>query len=340
MTSNWLPGRISMKDRSLMARSLAAFIASGESHEKAFSSLAKGTNRSLLRSTLLHTSEELRKDELISVIKKKEFLFGSLFRTVIESGESSGTTVISLFHLAEFYDRQIQLEKTVFRKLFSTLVMTCGAIGALFTIAGILISTIGDKWLDFTAQLPVLRNVAVFSSTSILNYNGMGILLIVMLFTLLFFLTLFTVRIPIIEAGIWKLPLIGNWRRSATIQRFFLSLSLLLTGGMDLERAIQCSAAESRSGHLSRITEYLLAIKPVSLNSMAKTLESYSIIPYLIEKKVTESTSPQSSGELFKKIGHFYQGVIVESTSAVAIVAGPLIIAVTGILIFSILIGL
>ncbi|MBN1128023.1 MAG: type II secretion system F family protein [Chitinispirillaceae bacterium] len=340
MKTDWSYGQMTIRERSLIARSLAALIVSGSSYEKAFASIAEQTGSGALRSTLLRMHEELKKSDLVSLLKKQEKLFGSLFRTVIETGESTGTTVLSLLRLADYYDQQAHLKKTVTGKIGNSALITIGTIGALLFAAYFLLDRAEGNAVAETAQQNVITSIALAISTFILSFNGMVFLLLSAILPLLFITGIFMVRLTVLETVIWKIPLFGEWRRKNALQCFFLTLSLLLTGGVALESAIRCASAESRSGSLCRIFALLAASPPVTMNSLADLLESQKLIPYLVGKRLSESMPPTDNADLVKKTGLFYQEAIIQSASAAVIVLGPLLIAITGLLLFSLLAAL
>jgi type II secretory pathway component PulF len=331
-------GRLGDSELAGVARSLATLMAAGWPHEKILPAMAERTSQKQVRDALVQISKKTdNAHSLATTFSQWEELFGSLFCEMLRTGETRGTLPATLLRLAEFYEQQRYLTKTVVQKIRQPLLVIAVSIGAIVAVAAYLVSCA-------STTITVSSNRYVILTEIISYLHSRSALMLLSAFTLIVLVLstglLNTVRLRPFEKIGWGIPLLGSWVRKARLQRFFLSIATALMGGMTLEPSIKYAIMQSNSGLIRQAIISGNSGIPQRLDGLMALLESKKLISPLIKETLKDAGSLVEAGDLLKKIGRFYQESIISSVSAVVIILEPLIIAVTGLLALSLLLAL
>jgi general secretion pathway protein F len=334
-------GKLTIRERAIIARSLAALILTESSIGKPLADLAHGIKNIKVKSTLLIISEEVNESTIASAFTKKEQLFGSLFTETVKIGESLGTLPVLLIRLAEYYDQQLNLFHTVVRKIRPPLIMLMGSIGALISVTAFLIPGIIAKITTRVRPLPLatemaLKIIALFQEAII-----PGIVILSIVFCLALAAGSSLNRFTFFEKIVWHFPLIGALIRYARLERFFSALSTAISNGIPEKKAIGLAALESESRSIIQI------LHPATYLSSTETLGTFSghlvknnIIPPLIKETIQATDSISETGAALKKVAAFYQETLLSLLSPALIILQPLAVIVTGLVILTLFIAL
>jgi type IV pilus assembly protein PilC len=334
-------GILTIRERAIIARSLAAVILTEPLIGKSLANLAQGIKNHRLKSTLLIISEEVKESSIASTITKREQLFGSLFTEMVKTGDSLGTLPAILIHLAEYYDQQKNFYHAITKKIRPPLIMLMGSIGALFSVMAFLIPGIIGKTTSLARPVPAVTEIALniivfFQGAAI---PGSAFLLIV--FCLALATGFFLNGIPFFEKIVWNIPLIGTLIRHSRLERFFSALSTAISNGVSAEKALNLAALESKSNSIIRMLHLpnnLSATKMIG--TMSGYLEKNKILPPLIKETIQATGSISETGAVLKKVATFYQETILSLLSPALIILQPLTVLVTGLVLLTLLIAL
>jgi type II secretory pathway component PulF len=334
-------GKLPVKVRAMIARSLAALIITEPSIGKQLANLSHGIKNRRLRSTLLFISEEIKKSSVVTAIIKNERLFGTFFTEIVKIGDSMGTLPVMLIHLADYYDQHQNLFHCMIRKTVPPLIMLAGSVGALISLMALLVPVIIHKIATSPAHLPsatefALKTIAHFQEAFI-----PGLILLPVFFCIALVSRYCLMRYPFFEKIVWHIPGIGALIRLSRLERFFSALSTALSNGIPEKHALLLSVHESKS------RSFIQILHPVTDCSFTETLESLlghleknDIIPPLIKETIQAADSSSGTGAVLKKVTVFYQETMMSLLNPALIILPPLTVAVTGLAILALLLAL
>jgi type II secretory pathway component PulF len=333
-------GKLAIRERAIIARSLAALILTESSIGRPLANLAHEIKNSRLKSTLLIISEEVKESSIALSIRKREQLFGSLFIEMVKIGESLGTLPTMLIRLAEYYDQQQNFYYAIIRKIRPPLIVLIGSICALISVMIFLIPGIIDKITTSAVPVPSVTGIAL---KIIVFFQGAfipGMVLLPIFFCIAlagFYLNWF----PFFEKIIWHIPLIGALMRHFRLERFFSALSTAISTGIPEKKAIGLAALESKSRSIIQILHPEKNLSSTeTMETMSGHLEENNIIPPLIKETIQATDSISETGAVLKKVAAFYQETILSLLSSALIILQPLAVVVTGLVILTLLIAL
>ena len=334
-------GTLTTKERAIIARSLAALILTESSIQRPLANLANGIKNLRLKSTLLIISEEVKESSVASTIIKREQLFGSLFTEMVKIGHSSGSLPVMLVRLAEYYDQQHTLFRTIVRKIRPPLIISATSIGALISVTAFLIPDIIDKIAATAVPVPAATGIALKTIALFQKAFVPSLIFLPIFFCLTLAVTLFLGRYSSYEKIIWHFPLIGEFIRISRLERFFSALSATVSNGIPEKKALCLSAHESHSRNIIHLLHSAAGRSSVeTLEAISGHLEKQHILPPLLKETLRPAGSIYEKATVLKKMAAFYQEIMLSLISPALIILQPLSVMVTGLLILTLIIAL
>ncbi len=233
-------GRVSVHDLSMMTRQLATLI---KANIPLVDSLA-AVSEQVENETLAVIMADLRNfvnegGSFHKGLQKYPRVFDTIYISLVEAGEMSGSLDTILIRLAEFKEAQSEMNARVKSALFYPILMIVASIGIL----GILFIYVIPKMTEVFEATPEL--VMPWYSQMVIDISGFMVnyWIVILLSTLsVYFLFANWKRTPAGKAqwdGIYlKLPIVGKLGRIIAVSRFTRTLSTLLNGGVPMLSAM------------------------------------------------------------------------------------------------------
>jgi len=265
--------------------------------------------------------------------------FDSLYLSLLESGELSGTLDVSLERIASYRERSESVSKKIKTAMAYPSLVLLVSFGVIFVLIAYIIPIFSSMYAGFGLELPDLTLKIVSLSEFIKNFFGylvIGFLILALLLLLISRTDKFKV---FLGAVLLKLPIIKNLAIKLATARFGRTLGTLLLSGLQLIDAI--SVARKTVGN--KYIERKLEIMPDSLaqgQSLAKTLADAKVFPKTVIRMTAAGESTGRLGEMFSKSADFYESEIDNEITAMTSIIEPVIIIVLGVIIAFILIAM
>jgi type IV pilus assembly protein PilC len=324
---------LSQNDLALFARHFSAILASGMLPAKAIELLVKQTTDKTILTVLgLIVSDMQKGSNLAQAFSKQKRIFGTFFCSIISSGEASGNLKMLLAKVSEYYEKNDLFQKKIVRSLKYPLFIWVGTLGSLCTMLLYLIPAVMKKISHFSGTIPAPTAI-LFSLLHFLYFHlFLVIILSITLFAIVVALFLLCDVLEWVELILLKIPMYGNVRRKNSLRRFSLTLSFLLSNGLDFYNALKIAASTLNSRFLGNPNQ-VLQNTPKDIYSLLETLKNGELYPALIGEMLFDRNRNSANEEvLLTKIAEFYQEEVDVTLGAFFLVFGPATMTFLGLL--------
>ena len=233
-------GTVPVKDLSLMTRQLATLIKANIPLVDALTAIAEQVENPILSEAISDCKNMVNEGQsLHKALSKYPNVFDTIFISMAEAGEMSGTLDIILLRLAEFTEAQAELRQRVVSAMTYPIIMLCVitlVMFGLFTKVLPEILAIFDSMPDMT--LPIMTQyIAAISKVFVESWYWIAGFIII---TVLVFLNWKNSKEgrKSWDAIILKIPVVGEITRMVAISRFTRTLATLLAGGVPMLNAM------------------------------------------------------------------------------------------------------
>lgn len=332
---------LNLSELSSFTRKLVALTATPQQINGVIDSLAKQATGGRVGETLSAISADIQSGNTLSqAFQKHEKLFGAFFCSIITQGEIAGNPGSGLLKLSEYYERMDAFHKKITRLLKYPAIILLGTTGCFITLLLFLIPPGLHKVWTNPENLPFTTKITASIATFFQMHASNIALLSAIIIILFGWLWKSDFKSARFSAFAWNIPFIGDLLRKSSLHRFSLALSTLLSCGFNLTHALTISAGELRNTHLEKRIMHAMIDTINDSEPVFNVLKELSIFPPLIIEMAKNEKRMNHSTEQLKKIAGFYQNEVEAAFNAVAIIIGPVIVTIIGLLGLGVLISL
>ncbi len=279
---------VSSKHRAMFFSSLKALMSSGMSVSEAMGTLAKRTQNQTLRAAAAEMVEEaVRGRPMSAVMGKYPAAFPAVALAVMQAGEESGLLEQTADRLSKYYDRSFEVEQTYRWNTFYPKVLLVALI--LIPAAKTLVLGGVGQWL----QVVLGQAVPLLLGLAVLWYGGRLVL-----------------RLPQVKRALdhvkLMIPWFGSLSRRISAARWARALSMLLTAGVPVHRALVAAASATGNAAMEeamvREAEGVLRGRTVS-----ETLTASRYLPEMALDMLSTAERAGSIEEALEKVADYYE---------------------------------
>jgi general secretion pathway protein F len=231
--------RVSPKMVAGMTRLLGTLLHAGVTLPEALQALTDQTESQRFKGILSDIAEKVNEgSSLADTMSKYPKVFPDLYINMIRAGEASGALETVLFRLAEFMEKQLEIQGKVSSAMFYPIILTVIGAGIVAMLMVAVVPKITSMFEDMNAELPWNTRLLMFMSDAIAGYwyliilAGIGVVW-----------SFRTWRAT--PSGQWlgdniilRTPVLSDLVRKVAIARFARTLSTLLAAGVQLLQAL------------------------------------------------------------------------------------------------------
>ncbi len=338
-----IPGmgkKVKLKDLAIMTRQFAVMINSGLSLLRALTILAEQSENKELARVL----SEVRNDvevgtALSSAMAKHPRVFPPLMVNMTKAGEVGGFLDSVLLQVAENYEAEVKLRGKVKSAMTYPVVVFCIAILAVVGMLLFIVPVFASMFTDLGGELPAPTKVLVFLSDAMKYMAPIGLV-----GTIAFFSTWGKVKNKdavrnVVDPLKLKLPIFGMLTQKIALSRFARNLGTMMRSGVPILQSLEIVSSTTGNVVLER------AIKDVqesvrSGESLAQPLTNHSVFPPMVVQMMAVGEDTGALDDMLHKISDFYDQEVESTTEALTSLIEPLMIAVLGGIIGSMIIAL
>ncbi|MEI8130488.1 MAG: type II secretion system F family protein [bacterium] len=324
--------RIPPRDIVILSRQVSTLFDAQVSALKAFSLLASNAENPLLKRKLTAVTDDIQAGSAISAaLAKHPDIFTDFYVNMVKAGEESGKLNQVFDYLAEYLDRQYELNS----KTKNALIYPAFVIGVFIIVMVLMFILVIPKLsaiIESSGQtIPLYTKVVIGISQFFVNYG---------LFVLIFIVIagMYIWRLSRTETGktylgtmSLSLPVLGRLYTKLYLSRIADNMSTMLTSGVSIVRTIEITSKVVGSRvYQSVLEEAGEAVKAGSSLSDALSKNSERVPQIMIQMvRVGEETGNLSN--ILKTLAQFYKREVDDAVDTLVGLIEPVMIVVLGL---------
>ncbi|MDP8266689.1 MAG: type II secretion system F family protein [Candidatus Aceula meridiana] len=238
-TKKFSHNKVDMSDKLLFSRQLATMLEAGVNLLRSLNVIVGQIESKQFHKILTQVRDDIEQGLSLSVaLAKYPKVFSTLWVSLVEVGEASGTMPMVLDKLAFYIEREEKFRSAVISGLIYPALLFIVAIGAILVFAFVIGPKFEDLYGQFDAELPALT-VAVLGFFKLLTkhfFQLLGVICVIFVLARKYF------RTPIgqvqLEGFIFMLPVAGPVIKTIVVEKFTSQMSILIDTGVPILYAL------------------------------------------------------------------------------------------------------
>ncbi len=336
-----IPEKVKLKDLAIFSRQFATMINAGLSLLRTLSILAEQTENKTLAKTIGQLRDDVeRGSSLSAAMSKHEKVFNKLYVAMVRAGETGGQLDTVLNRTADNLEADYKLRQKV-KSAMTYPIVVAGIAGLLVTVMLLFVVP------TFAAMFEGLGGTLPLPTLILLKLSQAAKFLVPMTIVGGIIGRIAYKRARKSNAGFrlradrlkLKIPIFGELFLKVAISRFTRTLGLLLRAGVPILQALDIVADTTGNEVLSRATaDVKESVR--SGESMASPLSRHPVFPPMVVQMIAVGEDTGQIDEMLDKVSDFYDQEVESMTEALTSLIEPIMIAVLGGIVGSMIIAL
>lgn len=330
--SRWLSPGVSTGELSVFWRELATMVGAGLPVVEALESIAEEMEHVRMRRVLNDVTASMWEGfNLSQSLAKHPNIFSPMVVALIGAAEESGSLSEISNELATYLENRDRILRKVRAALTYPIFLVCFFLVIMVVATFFIIPKFREIYEGFGAKLPWLTNVVFDINAWVLRFfpwliagSAAAILALVL------WVRTTSGRFVIDRVSL-KLPVFGKLLQRAAVARFCRSLSILLQGGIPINRALEMS--QYTSGNM--VVAKAIADSREDILKGGKIAASMrkhrGVFPHMAIRMVSAGEETGSLSALLQKVADFYESRVDAALATINALIEPVMIVVVGI---------
>ncbi|HET7736635.1 MAG TPA: type II secretion system F family protein, partial [Nocardioidaceae bacterium] len=338
-----IPGfgkRVKLKDLAVMSRQFATMINSGLSMLRALTILSEQTDNKELARVLGEVAKDVETGlALSSALAKHPDVFPPLLINMCRAGEVGGFLDSVLLQIAENYEAEVRLRGKVKSAMTYPVVVFVMAILAVVGMLLFIVPTFANMFGTLGGELPAPTKILVTMSHG-LKFAAPFLLVGLIVFVFVWRKVKRHERVRnVVDPVKLKIPVFGTLFQKIALARFARNLGTMMHSGVPILQSLEIVSSTTGNVVLER------AIKDVqesvrSGESLAGPLANHPVFPPMVVQMMSVGEDTGALDTMLHKIAEFYDQDVEATTESLTALIEPLMIAVLGGIVGSMIIAL
>ena len=341
MELHLLPQKVKLKDVALFSRQFATMIGSGLSLLRTLNILAEQTEHQLLAKTIAEIRDDVERGSSLSgSMSKHPKVFSELFVAMVRAGETGGQLDTVLNRVADNFEADYKLRQKV-KSAMTYPVVVAGIAVLLVTIMLLfVVPTFAEMFTGLGGTLPLPTAV-------LLKLSKAAKWLVPTMIVLAIGGRIAYKRGRAASADVryhtdklkLKVPIFGDLFQKVALSRFARTLALLLKAGVPVLQALDIVSQTTGNEVLSRAAQDVKE-SVRSGETMAAPLARHGIFPPMVVQMIGVGEDTGALDAMLDKVSDFYDQEVESTTESLTALIEPLMIAVLGGIVGSMIVAL
>lgn len=337
-----LTNRVTLTDRTFIARQLAVMIESGLPITQAIRSLIEQTNNPFVEESLKTILHDLENGYKFSdAVKKHPKIFNQVFVSVVAAGEATGKLDTALELLATEQERDQRFRGRV----VGALLYPGFIIGAMIVVAIIMVTRIvpalESVFKEANVDLPWMTQVVIGITNSLINYWWVYIVVIgIGVFFFNQWLRSETGH-RAFNGFLLRIPVFGVLIQNLEMTRFTGIFALMVQSGVPIIHAIE-SVARVLDNEIYREALMQVARNVERGSPIAQSLSKHEVFPATITQMVAVGEESGKLEQVLYRLSKYYEEQTDQSIKNISALTEPIVFVIVGLgvafLVFSIIV--
>ncbi len=325
---------ISIQERVNFANNLSVLLKSGISIDDALSALEEESDSPFLKATMSRIRADIENGTLLSEAFKKEApAFGSVFVSMIQAGEQSGTLQNNLLFLADLLSRSADLKRevnaaTLYPKMVFSAALILGGGLALF-----ILPKLTPLFVGLHVELPLMTRWLLAVSLFVEEYWLTVLLGITISVILLLYVNRIRAVRQLFHGMYLKLPFMGVLLKNYQLAFITQLFSTLLKSGLTLNESVEIVA--HATGNL-RYQDALLLVKEGTEkgSTLSETMKAYvGLFPKLMISIISVGEKSGTLANSFEYLSDLYTKDVNSRAKKLPTIIEPLLLVLIAIMV-------
>src|SRR5262245_44746470 len=333
-------GGVSQKEIAIFTRQFSVMIDAGLPLVQCLEILGGQQKNRMFQKVLFTVRQDVESGmTLADSLKKHPKVFNDLFSNMIAAGESGGILDTILQRLSTYIEKRVKLQAAVrSAMIYPTAVITI-AVGVVVVILWKVIPTFAMLFQGLGATLPLPTRITIACS----RFLGRFMPVIVLAMGAgAFFLNRYyktTKGRHQIDAGILKLPILGDLMRKIAVARLCRPLGTLIQSGVPILEGLEITA---RTAGNAIVEDAIMATRKSieEGKTISGPLEETGVFPSMVVQMISVGEQTGALDAMLSKIADFYEDEVDEAVENLMALLEPVVILFLGIMIGGIVISM
>jgi type IV pilus assembly protein PilC len=332
--------RVKPSDLAMASRQLATMLAAGLSLLRALTTLAEQTPSDVLRDTFRVVRTDIESGESLSTaLAKHPRVFSTFYVSMVTIGETAGILDRVLAQVATSVERTVEVRRKVRAAMTYPVVVFAMVVAVIFAMLFFVVPVFADIYDDLDGTLPLPTRILVGASDALTSYFAYFLVGAVTLYWLLRRYVRTDPGRRAFDRLKLRTPVFGPILAKAAITRLASTLSVLIHAGVPILDALDIAKATVGNATFSdALTDAQTGVR--NGESLAEPLRRHAVIPPMVAQMIAVGEETGAVDELLRRVAEFYELEVQTSVDSLASVIEPIMIAVMGVVIGTIVLAL
>lgn len=338
-----IPGmsdRIALKDLAILARQLATMINSGLSILRALSILADQTENATLAKVVSQVRGDVETGSALSVaLQKHPEVFPPLMVNMIRAGEVGGFLDEVLVSVAENFEAEVKLRGKVKSAMTYPVVVFVIAILAVVGMLLFIVPIFAGMFENLGGELPLPTQILVTLS-GWMKVGGPVLAVLLVVFGVWWARNKHKQRVrDVVDPWKLRMPVFGKLFQKIAVARFTRNFGTMIHAGVPILQALGIVGATSGNVVIERATKDI-GESVRRGESLTGPLSAHTVFPPMVVQMMAVGEDTGALDSMLAKIADFYDQEVESTTEQLTSLIEPLMIAVLGGIIGTMIIAL
>ncbi len=327
--------KVSFIDKLLFTKHLSIMLKSGISIAEAVDTLALQTKSNKFNKVLTQVSRDIKNGQsLAKSLKKHPKIFDTVYLSLIEVGEESGTLEDSLTYLSSQLAKEYSLHKKIQGALlYPTIVLVAISVVGM-GMSLFVLPKLTDLFTSLGVELPITTKILLYFANLMKNYGTLiviGFIVVLSLFRI--FITLPFIR-PKWDRIILSLPILGELLQNQQLSSVCRNLGVMLKSGLPITKALSIQQVAT-SNYVFK--DYVKSLQKSVDKGREIGIEldegNYSKFSPIAIKMIAVGERTGKLDEVFLYLGDFFEEEVDNIAKNLSVVLEPIILLVIGVIV-------
>jgi type IV pilus assembly protein PilC len=331
---------VKLKDLAIFSRQFATMINAGMSMLRTLNILAEQSDNAELKRVLLVVKTDVESGSAISAaFAKHPMVFPPLMVSMVRAGEQGGFLDLSMRQIAENFEAEVKLRGKVKAAMTYPVVVLIMAILMVIAMLVFVVPIFDNMFKALGGRLPLPTRILVEASHA-MKYLGPLMALSALVGAYLWRRHGKSERVRnVVDPLKLKVPVFGKLFQKVALARFARTLSTLLRSGVPILAALEITSDTTGNVVIGR------ALKDVGESvkageTISGPLRNHDVFPSMVVHMMASGEETGALDEMLAKIGEFYDQDVEATTQSLTALIEPLMIALLGTVVGSMIIAL
>ena len=324
-------GGVPMKDKVVFMRQMATMVGAGLPLTRSLEIMVQQASNPLFKKVLKEVLDGVQSGKsLADSFRDQDEVFDDITLNLIEAGEQSGNLETILEKLATELEESKALSDKLRSAMIYPMIILAVIVAVIVLMMFVLVPSMAEIYGDFGADLPWATQFLMDMSAFMLGYWwAILVVLLVLVIGARYYLSTDKGRRNW-DKIVLKIPIVGSIVSKMQLAQFTRILSLLLSSGLSILRALELTA-QSLSNEMFRDAVSAARDEIEKGGALAIPIARSEYFPLLISSMIAVGEETGEIDNVLAKVSTYYKDEVDVATTNMSSVLEPFFLIVMGL---------